>query len=51
MSDTSQMFTCGPYSSPQDLRGRLAAQHFPPYASSELVLLRPYITLTRVHSL
>lgn len=47
----SQMFTCGPYSSAQDLRGWLAAQHFPPYALSEVVLLRPYITLTWVHSL
>lgn len=51
MSDMSQMFTCGPYSSAQDLRGWLAAQHFPPYAFSEVVLLRPYITLTWVHSL
>lgn len=51
MSDRPQMFTCGPHSCAQELRGRLAASHFPPYASSQVVLLRPYITLTRVQPL
>lgn len=51
MSDRPQMFTCGPHSCAQELRGRLAAPHFPPYASSQVVLLRPYITLTRVQPL
>lgn len=32
-------------------QAEMAAQHFPPYTFSEVVLLRPYITLTRVHSL
>lgn len=45
------MFTCGPHSCAQEPRGRLAGPHFPPYASSQVVLLRPYITLTRVQPL
>lgn len=51
MSDTSQMFTCGPHSSSpaEDPRGRLAAQRPPP--PFQVLLQCPYITLTWVHSL
>lgn len=36
MSDTSQMFTCCPYSSAQNRRGGFAAQRFPPMPSHRL---------------
>lgn len=44
MSDVSQMFTCGPYSSAQDLRGRFGSAAFPP-----LCLLRGCVTASIHH--